>query len=86
MQADFSTLKKRVVEVMRKSLVGERVRDVLLEADRDDEGTDFLRITLEVRPLDGVSDADIEALVESIEKTVGDVDERFPSVRFADAA
>jgi hypothetical protein len=86
MQADFSLLKKRVIDVTQESAVGERVRDVVLEADRDDEGSDFLRIILEVKSLDGVSDANIEALVESIEKAIGDLDERFPSVRFADAA
>ncbi len=37
-------------------------------------------------PLDGVSDEDLEAVVRSIEIDLSEVDDRFPSVRFSDAA
>ncbi len=86
MQADFALLRDRVREVVRRSPVSERVNDIVLEADRDDEGTDFLRVVLEMKAIDDVDDSELEALIESIEKAVGDVDERYPSVRFADAA
>jgi hypothetical protein len=86
MHADFSALKKRILDVTQESVLRERIKDVSVEADRDDEGSDFLRVILQVRPLDGVDDAEIEALVESIETAIGDLDERFPSVRIADAA
>ncbi len=85
-QADFSVLKKRVLDVVHDSAVGERVRNVIVEADRDDEGSDFLRVILEVDSLDDVRDADIEPVIESIETAIAELDERFPSVRFADAA
>jgi hypothetical protein len=85
-QADFSVLKKHILNVTKDSVVGDRISDVVLEADRDDEGSDFLRIILEVKSLDGVSDTDIEAVVESIEAAAAEMDERSPSVRFADAA
>ncbi len=85
-QADFTELKKRVLEVTKDSAVADRISDVVLEADRDDEGSDFLRIILEVKSLDGLSDNDIEAVVESIETAAAELDERSPSVRFADAA
>ena len=40
-----------------------------------------------IHPLfDKAADADFAALLEAIEKTVSAVDERYPSVRFADAA
>jgi hypothetical protein len=86
MQADFSVLKQAISDVIQKSAIGARVTDVVLEADRDDEGEDFLRVILEVKPLDDVANPDLAAVVESIEKTIGDLDDRFPSVRFADAA
>lgn len=84
--ADFSVLKKRVLDVARSSAVADRVSDVVLEADRDDEGSDFLRIIIEVKSLDGLRDSEIEALVDAIEAATAEIDERSPSVRFADAA
>ena len=86
MQADILTLKDRVFTATQKSPLAQHVKDVVLEADQDDEGGDFIRIILEVESLDKAKEADLEALIESIEKTVGDIDDRFPSVRFADAA
>jgi len=86
MQADISILKDTVLAATRRSALAQRVKDVVLEADQDGEGDDFIRIVLEVQSLDKAKDADLEALIESIEKTVGDIDDRFPSVRFADAA
>jgi hypothetical protein len=86
MQADVSVLRKRIIDLARTSVVGGRVKDVILETDQDDDGSEFLRVTLEVLPLDDVQDDELVALIESIESAVGEVDERFPSVRFADAA
>lgn len=86
MKVDSSRLKARINAAIRHSGIRGRVKDVILEADQDNDGADFLRVTLEVRSLDDVSDTDLEALIESIERTIGDVDERYPSVRFADAA
>jgi hypothetical protein len=85
-QAELSALRKRVSDIARKSAIGRLLSDVTLEADRDDEGSDFLRIVVELKTLDEVRDEDIDTLVASIEKAVSDLDERFPSVRFADAA
>ena len=85
-QADFSVLRQRVLDVARQSAVSKRIRDVVLDSDQDEEGEDFLRVILKMESLDGVSDADLQALAESIEAAVADVDERFASVRFADAA
>ena len=86
MQAELSTLKSRVVDLVRGSAVGERVGDVVLETDRYDDGGDFLRVILEMKSFDGLSDADLAAVIEAIERAVGELDERYPSVRFADAA
>jgi hypothetical protein len=85
-QADFSVLRKCVLDVIKNSVVAERVRDVVLEADRDDDGSDFIRVILEVSSLDGVSDSDIEEVVDTIEAAIAELDERSPSVRIADAA
>jgi hypothetical protein len=86
MQADLDTLKRRILEAAKESAVADQVEEILLEADRDDEGNDFLRVIVQVKDSEDTSDADFEALLESIESAVGAVDERYPSVRFADAA
>ena len=85
-QADFSVLKRRILDVTHDSPVGERIKNVILEADRDDEGSDFLRVILEVSSLDDVKDSDLDPVIESIETAILELDDRFPSVRLADAA
>jgi len=84
--AEFSVLKKRVEDVTHDTPVGDRIKNIVLEADRDNEGSDFLRVILEVSSLDDVKIEDLEPVVESIETALLELDDRFPSVRFADAA
>jgi hypothetical protein len=86
MKADLDTLKQRVLATARRSAVAAQIEDVVLEPDRDEEGTDFLRVVVQLKNLDHTVDSDFEALLEAIESTVGAVDERYPSVRFLDAA
>jgi hypothetical protein len=86
MQADLDILRERVLDAARKSAVAKKVEDVALEPDRDEEGMDFLRVIVRVKDIDDTGDADFEALPEAIEKAVGAIDERYPSVRFLDAA
>jgi hypothetical protein len=86
MQTDLDTLKRRVLETAKASALADRVGDILLEADRDEEGNDFLRVVVQVKDVGDTADDEFEALLESIESAVGAVDERYPSVRFADAA
>jgi len=84
--ADLSNIKESIEQAVRKSALGKRLKDVTLEADHDSDGGDFLRVLLEIDSFDGVSDENMLALIESIEDTVSVLDERYPSVRFSDAA
>ena len=86
MQVALPELKQKVLSVTRSSKLGDKIEDVILESDRDDYGADFLRITVQVKALDRTSDSEVENLMNSIERAVSALDERFPSVRFADAA
>lgn len=86
MQVDLDTLKERVLETARRSAVAAQVEDVALEPDRADDGTDFLRVVVRLNSLAHPEDSRFEELLEAIERAVGDVDERYPSVRFAEAA
>jgi hypothetical protein len=85
MQSDIEKLRERILSLAKHSPVADHVRDVALEADRDEWGTDFLRILLHIKDIDDTRDHDLEVLLEEIEKSVGEIDERYPSVRFADA-
>jgi hypothetical protein len=85
MQIDLDTLKQRVIDAAKHSAVADQVQDVALEPDRNEWGTDFLRVVVRVKNINHAADADFAALLEAIERTVGAVDERYPSVRFADA-
>jgi hypothetical protein len=84
--ADLQTIKDHVIRATRTSAPNVDVADVTLEADRDDEGADFLRVIVQVKPGDEADDDALEALLEVIEEAVEAIDERYPSVRFADAA
>jgi hypothetical protein len=75
MQTDLDTLKRRVLEAAMQSAVAAQIEDVVLESDRDEEGTDFLRVVVQVKTLDDTLDADFEELLEAIESAVGAVDE-----------
>ncbi|HWK45289.1 MAG TPA: hypothetical protein VNT30_11245 [Stellaceae bacterium] len=84
--ADLEAIKGRVVEATKSSASKVNVAGITLEADRDDDGTNFLRVIVQLGPSKETTDADLEALLETIEGAVGAVDERYPSVRFVDAA
>ena len=86
MQTDLGTLKEKVLKAAQNSVIAPLVEDIVLETARDDEGADFLRVIIQVKNADKADDSDFEKLLESIEQAVGDVDERYPSVRFSDAA
>jgi len=74
------------MEIARNSSVASRVRDVHVEASDDGLGGEFLSVQFEMADLDTLEPDEVEPLIESIEKTVAEKDERFPSVRFAEAA
>ena len=85
-QVKLSDLKDRVSDIARKSAVAGSVKDILLESDRDNDGDEFLRVIVEVKRLDDMDYENLAALASAIEHAVSAVDDRFPSVRFADAA
>jgi hypothetical protein len=85
-QAETTELKRRIEAIGRASPLGSRLRHVDVEADEDGEGGSFLRVSLQLEHPETLNWDEVEPLVRSIEESVAAVDERFPSVRFADAA
>jgi len=86
MQTDLATLTKLVRETTDKSPIAKKVTKVELEPDQDRDGTDYLRVIIRLKDGDAADDAELEKLLEAIERTVAEKDERYPSVRFLDAA
>jgi hypothetical protein len=84
--ADLETIKERVIGATRAAEAKVGIADIILELKKDDDGDDFLRVIIEVKHSDRATEADFEAWLEQIENAVGEIDTRYPSVRFADAA
>ena len=85
-QASVADLARRIKEVSKSSPLGPRVHQVEVEAEDSVEGGAFLRVLLRFDHPDDLDWAQAEPLVRSIEDAVAELDERFASVRFADAA
>ena len=84
--ADLTDLQRRITKLVRSSPIGGRVRNVSIEAEDEGAGGSFLRVVVEMTDLENLAEEEAEPVVQSIENAVEEVDERFPSVRFADAA
>jgi hypothetical protein len=86
MQSDLETLRRVIDETARRSPVGYKLQDVELEPASSDDGDEYLRVMIRLK---GTEEADypaLQRLIEAIENKVGELDERYPSVRFPDAA
>lgn len=78
---------KQIVEAAIKSApASKQIRSVNIEPEVDDEGTEFLRVILGVRDEGQQDEEALEALLEKIEGALLEIDSRYPSVRFQDAA
>lgn len=86
MRVELPALKRKVIETIEASATGLRVEDVSLEPDRDEDGSEYLRVELTMTPGGIFPDESMVALVEDIEAAIIAVDERYPSIRFLDAA
>ncbi len=86
MQTDLETLKRLVDETARKSSVGDKVKSVELEPASSGEGDEYLRVMFRLKSTKETDYPELAKLIKAIEDAVGKLDERYPSVRFPDAA
>lgn len=75
-----------VLNAARAGPLADAVRAVAIEPGLDEDNHEFLRVALEVNLPNGDVDAELEAMLERIEAAVANVDDRYASVRFLDAA
>jgi hypothetical protein len=85
-QAELSDLKGHVERLVKESAVANDVQGVEIGADVDEYGDHFLIVRLKTAKPDNLRWARISSLVRNIEDEVALLDDRFPSVRLAEAA
>lgn len=85
-QVDFAAIEKLVAAAAEQAAIGNAVDRIELEADQSEGGSDFLRITLYLKQLEKIEDKQLLAVIKSVEDNLIEKDERFPSIRFAEAA
>lgn len=86
MTSDLTSLKRRLRETIADSPVRDVLGDTDLEIDQDENGEEFLRITIALKATSARRDDDLVDLLERIGETVGSIDERSSSVNFSEAA
>ena len=85
MIAALDDIRSRIVPQIEAKGVPSAEQDVNIEADQDLDGYDFVRVSIKL-PKREFTDTTLEELLESIEGSVAEIDDRHVSVRFDDAA
>lgn len=87
-QVDPKSLEKLIFRLAGSHKVGKALRRVEIETSSDDDVAEdgALRIILRVEDLEKSDITDLAKLVGAIEDSLSEKDDRFPSVRFAEAA
>lgn len=66
--------------------IGERVTSITIEKALDEDGDEYLRVALRLDKLANLKVEELAHMVQTIERAVAEIDERFASVRLAEAA
>lgn len=79
-------LQRQIASAVADDPVATYVRDVSVEADSDEFGSEFLRVYVDLKPHERDLIDQLSALISRIEDAVADIDDRYPSVRFTGSA
>ena len=85
MHADIEQIRGEVLPLARSRDVASSLDDIVVEADEDNLGFDFLRIQVKIAQGRHPSDEELIDLLQSIEQAVSQIDQRAVSVRFDEA-
>jgi hypothetical protein len=86
MKTDLGLLEERVKTTLKDVAFKSDIRDYHVEEGQDDDGIEFLRVIFDLSDDADIPDEKLNEFAQEIEKTLGEVDERFASVRFSEAA
>lgn len=84
MTAEPQNIQAAVADLAKKKLPN-KIESVVVEPAESDEGDEYLLVSVKLSTSD-VDDEALEDLLEDIEREVANLDDRYPSVRFLDAA
>ncbi len=84
-EANLDQLRRRIVETTQASQLRASIGKISLEPAADDDGEAFLRVIIELAD-DRASPSELLVLLESIEDMISQIDDRYPSIRFSEAA
>jgi len=84
--AELDQIKDRLLAAARQGPIGRRLQLLDVERDIDDDEDEFLRVVITLTDGDPIPDADLERTLEELEDVAADIDPRYVSVRFLDAA
>lgn len=84
MATNSEKINKAVSDLIRRRLQ-KLVESVSVDPAEDEEGDEYLLVTVKLSTAE-VDDEALEKLLEEIESKVASLDDRYPSVRFLDAA
>jgi hypothetical protein len=84
MTAEPEKIQVAVSDLVRRHLP-KGIESVSVEPAEDKDGDEYLLVTVRLATTD-IDDEALERLLEDIESEVAGLDERYPSVRFLDAA
>jgi hypothetical protein len=85
-QVDITELTRRIEAIGRASPLAPRLKHVKVEAADDGAGNEYLRVILGMDKPDTLTWEIVGPLVNAIQDDVLEIDDRFPTVYFPDAA
>lgn len=86
MKRDLAELRRQALEAVQSTQTAGEVADITLEPAEDTDGWEFLRVIVQLKADSNPSDDELLALQDALQDRLIDLDERFPSVRFPNAA
>jgi hypothetical protein len=85
-KADVKSLEEQIKAILSGVDFSSAIAAYHVEEGQDDDGLEFLRVIFDLSDQADISDEKLEKLAESVEINLGELDERFASVRFTEAA
>ncbi len=85
-QAEFPDITDRITALAKASALGHQIQQVEIEPSDLDDGTPYLAVRLTFDHTDDLKWHMMEPLIVGAERSLEGIDDRFPSVRLADAA
>lgn len=86
MSTTIDVLTSTVSKAVREGSLSKEIGEIKIEPDVDAQGNEIIRILVELKRQPKNVDDQLEDLLERIETAILAIDERYPSVRFLDAA